>query len=76
MMTEAEKRAYYEATSEEKLTFTNIAYMGVTSTGVFCQAKCPARRPKFENCRFFKTAEQAVAAGFRPCKRCWPMGRG
>lgn len=72
-MTGDEKRAYYEADATGKLAFKNIAYMGVTSTGVFCQAQCPARRPKFENCRFFKTAVQALEAGFRPCKRCKPL---
>jgi AraC family transcriptional regulator of adaptative response / DNA-3-methyladenine glycosylase II len=33
---------------------------------------CPARTPRFENCRFFPHAAAAAAAGFRPCLRCRP----
>lgn len=49
------------------------AFVGVTSTGVFCRLSCPARKPKPENCRFFDTAAACVAAGFRPCLRCHPV---
>jgi AraC family transcriptional regulator, regulatory protein of adaptative response / methylated-DNA-[protein]-cysteine methyltransferase len=40
---------------------------------VFCRPTCPARKPKFENCEFFETAQQALLASFRPCKRCRPL---
>lgn len=50
------------------------AFVGVTSTGIFCRLDCPARNPKPENCRFFATPAEAAAAGFRPCKRCHPLG--
>jgi hypothetical protein len=43
---------------------------GVTTTGVFCRPGCASRRPLRANVRFFKTAVEAQAAGFRPCKRC------
>ncbi|MEX0365640.1 MAG: bifunctional transcriptional activator/DNA repair enzyme AdaA [Ruegeria sp.] len=49
------------------------AYVGVTSTGVFCRLTCPARKPRRENCQFFATIAECHAAGFRPCKRCHPM---
>ena len=49
--------------------------LGVTSTGIFCRAGCPARLPKFENCRFFGDTDSAQAAGFRACLRCHPLGR-
>ncbi len=45
---------------------------GVTTTGVFCRPGCASRRPLRENVRFFQTAEEAQAAGFRACKRCGP----
>ena len=48
--------------------------LGVTSTGIYCRAGCPARLPKFENCRFFAEAEAARSAGFRACLRCHPDG--
>ncbi|PYE84122.1 bifunctional transcriptional activator/DNA repair enzyme AdaA [Pseudoroseicyclus aestuarii] len=49
------------------------AYVGVTTTGIFCRLTCPARKPRPENCRFFETAGDCVGAGFRPCKRCRPL---
>lgn len=49
------------------------AYVGVTSTGVFCRLTCPARKPKRENCQFFATIAECLNAGFRACKRCHPM---
>lgn len=47
--------------------------MGVTSTGVFCRPTCPARKPKYDNCEFYETAQQALLASFRPCQRCRPL---
>lgn len=44
----------------------------VVSTGIFCRPSCPSKRPRRERVRFYALAEAAVAAGFRPCKRCRP----
>ena len=44
----------------------------VSTTGVFCRPSCTSRRPLRANVRFFRTADEACAAGFRPCKRCRP----
>ena len=44
----------------------------VKTTGIYCKPSCPARRPKRENVEFFATAEEARAAGYRPCLRCKP----
>lgn len=44
----------------------------VTSTKIFCRPSCPARRPRQDRVRFFATAPEARAAGFRACKRCGP----
>jgi len=52
--------------------FADQFFVGVLSTDIFCRPGCPARIPKFENCTFFKTAQQALKAGFRACKRCHP----
>src|SRR5262249_39552365 len=52
--------------------FAGRVSVGVTSTGVYCRPICPARCPKFENCRFFASAAAAQDAGFRPCLRCRP----
>jgi AraC family transcriptional regulator of adaptative response/methylated-DNA-[protein]-cysteine methyltransferase len=44
----------------------------VHTTGIYCKPSCPARRPKRENVSFYATAEEARAAGYRPCLRCKP----
>ena len=44
----------------------------VKTTGIYCKPSCPARRPKRENVDFYATAEEARAAGYRPCLRCKP----
>lgn len=48
-------------------------FYGVATTGVFCRPSCASRRARRENVRFFESAAAAVAAGFRPCKRCAPL---
>ena len=53
--------------------FDGQFYVGVTSTGVYCRPSCPARLPRFENCRFYPSAAAALGAGFRACKRCRPQ---
>ncbi|MFC3166844.1 bifunctional transcriptional activator/DNA repair enzyme AdaA [Paracoccus fontiphilus] len=50
------------------------ALVGVTTTGIFCRLTCPARKPLARNCRWFASAVAAQAAGFRPCRRCHPLG--
>lgn len=52
--------------------FSDAFFVGVTSTGIFCRIGCPARLPKRENCEFYDSAAEALAAGFRACKRCHP----
>ncbi len=44
----------------------------VTSTKIFCRPSCPARSPLPDRVRFYETADDARAAGFRACKRCAP----
>ncbi len=47
-------------------------FYGVVTTGVFCRPSCASRPARPENLRFFPGVESALAAGFRPCKRCHP----
>jgi AraC family transcriptional regulator of adaptative response/methylated-DNA-[protein]-cysteine methyltransferase len=47
-------------------------FYAVTTTGVFCRPGCASRRPLKANVRFFRTADDARSAGFRPCQRCHP----
>ncbi len=50
-------------------------FYSVRTTGVFCRPSCAARPALRKNVGFHQTAADAVAAGFRPCKRCRPDGR-
>ncbi|MGB7261522.1 MAG: trifunctional transcriptional activator/DNA repair protein Ada/methylated-DNA--[protein]-cysteine S-methyltransferase [Albidovulum sp.] len=65
----------YAALVARDATYDGRAFVGVTSTGIFCRLTCPARNPKRENCRFFDSAAACVEAGFRPCLRCRPLGQ-
>lgn len=44
----------------------------VKSTNIYCLPSCPARKPLLKNIRFLSTQQEAIAAGFRICKRCRP----
>lgn len=44
----------------------------ISTTGIYCRPLCPSRRPKPEHTQFYDHAQQAEAAGFRPCLRCHP----
>lgn len=48
-------------------------FYAVRTTGVFCRPSCKSRAPRRENVLFFASADAAMAAGFRACKRCQPM---
>jgi len=47
-------------------------FYAVRTTGIFCRPGCVSRLPRRENVTFFDDAEQALNAGYRPCKRCRP----
>jgi methylphosphotriester-DNA--protein-cysteine methyltransferase len=67
-----DRRTYYRAFQSHDARFDGRVFVGVTSTGIYCRPICPARTPRFENCRFFASAAAAQEAGFRPCLRCRP----
>ncbi len=62
----------YAALLVRDRAFDGRFYTGVKTTGIYCRPVCPARPPKPENCSFYLSAADAVAAGFRACKRCRP----
>ncbi len=73
MLSVADKHTYYQALLAKQPEYEGIFYVGVKTTRVFCRPTCPARKPKFENCEFYRTAQEALLAAFRPCKRCRPL---
>lgn len=63
----------YEIICHKDVAYAGLFFVGVTSTGIFCRPGCPAPTPKVQHCRFFHKAQEALAAGFRACKRCQPL---
>ena len=57
-------------------SWDGLFYAGVTSTMIFCRPSCPARKPKPEHVELYRTAREAMFAGFRPCERCRPLVKG
>src|SRR5258707_1059488 len=68
-LSHAEQLAYIRI---NRKAFVGRLLIGVMSTGIYCLPSCTAREPKPENVRFFKTEEEAQAAGLRPYRRCHP----
>jgi len=69
---ELESDACYLALKAHDARFDGSFFTAVTTTGIYCRPVCRVKTPRRENCRFFRHAAQAEAAGFRPCLRCRP----
>jgi len=63
---------YYKALVERNSKYVGIFYACVKTTSVFCIATCRARKPKPENVIYYSSFQEALKAGFRPCKICKP----
>lgn len=57
-------------------SYDGVFYLGVRTTGIFCRPSCQARKPYPQNVEFFATAQEAIFAGYRPCRRCRPLEIG
>lgn len=67
------KDEMYQALLDRNSDWDGAFYIGVKTTGIFCRTVCTARKPKRENVDFYHNIQEAMAAGFRPCKICRPM---
>ncbi len=63
----------YRALVERDSSYEGVFVVGVKTTGIFCRPTCPARKPKPETVEYFTAADDAVHAGYRPCRRCRPL---
>lgn len=63
------QRAYLERDA----SYNGLFFLGVRTTGIFCRPTCPARKPLPKNVEYFPSAQAALFAGYRPCKRCRPL---
>jgi len=68
--------ARYAAIVARDRTQDGVWYYAVRTTGVFCKPSCGARLAKRGNLSFHATTTDAIAAGFRACKRCRPDQTG
>ncbi|MFC4617641.1 bifunctional transcriptional activator/DNA repair enzyme AdaA [Camelliibacillus cellulosilyticus] len=65
---------YWKAIVENDAAYDQTFYYGVKTTGIFCRPSCKSRVPNKDNVCIFDSADQALSANFRPCKRCKPNG--
>lgn len=47
-------------------------FYAVKTTKIFCKPSCKSKVPLRSNVDFFDNKQQAIDAGYRPCKRCRP----
>jgi len=71
-VTELDTRACDRARLARDPRFDGRFFIAVLSTGIYCRPICPSPTARRANVRFFRSAAEAVAAGFRPCLRCRP----
>jgi AraC family transcriptional regulator of adaptative response/methylated-DNA-[protein]-cysteine methyltransferase len=53
--------------------YEGVFVTAVRTTGIFCRTACTARKPNPENVEFYGSCQEALLAGYRPCKRCRPL---
>ena len=68
----ADPERCYRAVSSRDARFDGWFVTAVRSTRIYCRPSCPARLPRFEGVRFYRTPAAAQQAGYRACKRCRP----
>jgi AraC family transcriptional regulator of adaptative response / DNA-3-methyladenine glycosylase II len=66
---EMEFEQRYQAMETRDESYTGRFFAAVTTTGIYCRPGCPARMPKRENVRFYRTTAAARSDGFRACLR-------
>lgn len=50
-------------------------FYAVKTTHIFCKPSCASRPPKRENVAVYSDELGPLEAGYRPCKRCQPLGK-
>jgi AraC family transcriptional regulator, regulatory protein of adaptative response / methylated-DNA-[protein]-cysteine methyltransferase len=63
----------YAAIQARDTRYDGVFFTAVRTTGIFCRPGCPAKTPLARNVEFFSSAKEALAHGYRPCKRCKPL---
>lgn len=66
------RRTLVSAVARRDAEWDGLFVFAVKTTGIACRPSCPSRRANEEHLQFFERIDDAVAAGFRPCRRCRP----
>lgn len=66
----------YDSVVRRDPAYDGVYYTAVLTTHIVCRPSCRARTPKASNVKFYGSLQEAVQAGFRPCKRCRPEEGG
>ncbi|HLQ73647.1 MAG TPA: bifunctional transcriptional activator/DNA repair enzyme AdaA [Bacillota bacterium] len=64
-----------QAIIENDKSYDDKFFYAVKTTKIFCRPSCKSRVPNFDNVSISLTAEDAIKAGYRPCKRCKSGGK-
>jgi len=73
MFSDQNKNEYYQALLNKNSDYEGVFFAAIRTTGIFCRPTCSARKPHAKNCEYFHTAQEALLAGYRPCKICTPL---
>jgi len=57
-------------------SYDGVFWVCVKTTGIFCKPSCKARMPLERNVAYAFSVRDALASGYRPCKRCKPAQTG
>lgn len=68
--------AVYKSILRRDTKYDGIYYTGIKTTGIVCRPSCKSKVPKKENVTIYPSLDEAITAGFRPCKRCQPEQLG
>jgi AraC family transcriptional regulator of adaptative response/methylated-DNA-[protein]-cysteine methyltransferase len=64
------KEEMIAAMQNDDASYDGEFFVCVKTTKIYCLPSCKAKLPKLKNVIFLATREEAIAAGFRGCKRC------
>ncbi|HEU4928748.1 MAG TPA: methylated-DNA--[protein]-cysteine S-methyltransferase [Candidatus Krumholzibacteria bacterium] len=62
------ERAFFARDS----SYDGVFFVGVRTTRIYCRPSCAAKKPRADHAQYFASGAEAVAAGYRPCRRCRP----
>ena len=75
-MTLPPRETLLQAVEKHDSKYNGVFFATRGNSGEFCNPGCRARKSDPKRMRFFETTREALAAGYRPCKKCKPLKIG